>query len=261
MKMLTKLARKLSPLMLGLPLMLAACDPEHVHHDDPHDPGYQLPAGGADFGLLNHFGHAYAEDTINSTADEDTFEFYLPEESLVVITGTGLGGLDAYIDLYRGNLQFLFGDDDGGPGLDPVLVGVLQPGTYYAIIGGMGSSTGGYAIDVSVEPLGGADFGVLDVNDTAVDGGGSITDAFDVDSYVFTVTENVIADIYLTRTAGDYDGNLELVNEYGQSLEYQDPLGNADPEIIGILLTPGTYIIRVGANFGSGTTHLQIDIS
>lgn len=261
MSLLTKLARKTSPLLLGLPLLLAACDPEPVHYHDPSDGSFDMPAGGADFGMLSHYDHAFAEDSITFAADEDAFEFYLPEESLVVITATGVGGFDAYLDLFAGGFEFLYGDDDGGPGLDPVLVGTLQAGDYFVILGGAGTSVGDYAIDISVEPLGGADMGVLAPSDTAVDNGGSISDIFDVDSYVFTVNDNVVVDIFLTRTAGDYDGNLELVNEYGQSLSFEDPLGDADPAILGAVLTPGTYIIRVGANFGSGTTHVQVDVN
>ena len=244
--------RKLILPALLLPLMfLAACHPERRKVVVEESPPV-VPSGGLDWGAFNHFEHDFAQRSISSSSDQDGFEFYLNQSSLVVITVTGSGGLDAYLDLYDSGFDFIVGDDDGGPGNDPIIVGSLSAGGYFVVAGGFGSSTGDYDIDISVEPLGGADFGVLQINDSFVDNGGDISDAFDVDSYVFTVNTNVIADFYVTLTTGDYDGNLELLNEYGQVLAYHDPAGLADPFLINQALTPGTYIVRVGASSGSG---------
>jgi hypothetical protein len=97
------------------------------------------------------------------------------------------------------------------------------------------------------------------VPDSIIDSGGGIDDLFDVDSYIFTVNTAAFTDIFVTRTSGDYDGNLELLDEYGNVLTFVDPAGDADPDILAIDLPPGTYIIRVGAASGSGEYSLQVD--
>jgi hypothetical protein len=201
----------------------------------------------------------FDEQAISTSGDLDGFEFTLARSTLVLITGTGTGGLDMFLDLYDGNLDFIGGDDDGGPGADPVIVVQLDVGDYVVVVGSSDGSIGDYAIDISVEPLGGVDFGVLAVPDSVIDTGGDISDSFDVDSNIFTVNASCFADIFLTRTSGDYDGNLELLDEYGDVLAFVDPVSDADPDILGIALTPGTYIIRVGGTFGAGEYNLQLD--
>ncbi len=237
-------------------LLLSACHPRHDHHDDDV---IVIPPGGVDFGSLDHFDHAYDEQAISSSNDADGYEFRIVRSSVVVITAVGTGGLDAYLDLHDLNFGYLGGDDNGGPGSDPVIVAQLDVGDYLVVIGSSDGSTGDYAIDISVEPLGGADLGLMAVPDSILDTGGSITDQFDVDSYIFTIYDAAFADIFLTRTSGNYDGNLELLDEYGNVLTFVDPAGLSDPDILGIDLPPGTYIIRVGATAGSGDYDLQLD--
>jgi hypothetical protein len=166
--------------------------------------------------------------------------------------------LNGYLDLYD-DFGFIGGDDDGGPGVDPLIVGQLNAGYYFVVVGSSDASLGDFAIDISVEPLGGSDLGVLAVPDSIIDTGGGIDDLFDVDSYIFTVNTDAFTDIFLTRTSGDYDGNLELLDEYGNVLAFVDPAGDADPDILAIDLPPGTYIIRVGAASGSGEYSIQVD--
>lgn len=239
-------------------LMFTACHPVHVHHDDDRNEAPSLPPGGADFGLLDHFHQTYSESDFSNSGDTDGFEFSLARTSVVVITMTGTGGVDGFLELYDVHFGFLGGDDDGGPGNDPVIVGQLDAGDYFIVAGTFGSG-GDYAVDISVEPTGGADFGIMGVPDSVLDSGGSLGDSLDVDSYIFTVTANCTCDIFLTRDSGDYDGNLQLMDEYGNQLAYLDPVGDADPALILQDLTPGTYIIRVGASFGSGAYTIQVD--
>ncbi|MCB9895484.1 MAG: hypothetical protein H6839_13635 [Planctomycetes bacterium] len=255
--------RKLiAPMLLIVPMLaLSACHPEsvRVHHDD--GPKNYVPSGGLDWGTFNHFEHDFATRDISSSSDQDGFEFFLAESSVVVITTTASGGFDPFLDLYEDNFDFITGDDDGGPGNDAVLVGTLSAGGYFVVVGGSGASTGTYDIDISVEPLGGADFGEMFPSDSFVDNGGVMDDAFDVDSYVFTVFSSVSADIVMTTTAGALDPNLELVDEYGTVILFNDPAGMADPDALGVSLTPGTYIVRIGTSSGSGDYSLQIDIN
>ena len=255
--------KKLILPMLMLPLIaLTACHPHHDHHDDDDDVVFvpTVPSGGLDWGFFNHFEHDFAQRTIGSSSDQDGFEFDLAEDSVVVITTTAAAGLDPFLDLYDANLDFITSDDNGGPGSDAVLVGTLNSGSYVVVVGGIGSSTGDYDIDISVEPLGGADFGQMFPNDSFIDNGGMIDDAFDVDSYVFTIYGNDIVDIFVTSN-GFMDGNLELIDEYGTVLNFDDPAGNNDPFMLNQGLNPGTYIVRVGSNSGGDDYSVQIDVN
>jgi hypothetical protein len=250
------------PMLILSLALLAGC---HYHHEEYRTDGGgggspSVPVGGVDWGLFNHFEHDFASRTISSSSDLDGFEFDLAQDSVVVITTTGFGGFDPFLDLYFADFTYITGDDDGGPGSDAVLVGTLGAGSYFVVVGGSGSSTGDYDIDISVEPLGGADFGVMFPNDSFIDNGGSITDVFDVDSYIFTIYGNSIVDIYVV-SGGGMDGNLELLNEYGQVIDFDDPAGNSDPFLINQALTPGTYIVRVGASSGADDYSLQIDVN
>lgn len=252
--------RLILPLLMAPLFVLAACDDDHYYEDDQDvvivD---QVPSGGDDFGLLDHFGHDFADRDISASDDQDGFTFTLAQDSLVVVTMTGVGGFDGYLDLYAGNFDFIAGDNDGGPGDDPVLVGVLDAGDYFVVAGGENYEEGDYGIDISVEPLGGADFGLMGVPDSLLDTGGDISDSLDVDSFVFTLESAAVVDVFLTRTSGNYDGNLELLDEYGNQVAFIDAPSDNDPEILLANLNAGTYIVRVGAGSGLGDYTLQID--
>lgn len=251
--------RKLLPLILIASLgALAGC---HYHEeDDDFEVIEEVPVGGVNWGAMDHFEHEFAESTIANSEDKDGYDFFLNEESVVMLTTTGLG-VNTFLDLYDGGFDFIAGDDDGGPGTDSIVVATLPRGDYVAVVGGIGASTGDYDVDLSVEPIGGSDFGVMLINDSVVDSGGAIDDSFDVDSYIFTVYDEVFTDIFLTTTSGDMDGNLELLDEYGAVIVFTDPAGLTDPEIIDEPLNPGNYIVRVGSTSGSGTYDLQIDVN
>ena len=254
--------KKLALLLLPL-IALTACHHHHdEHYHDDDDDGFSpvVPSGGVDWGLFNHFEHDFAQRTIDSSSDLDGFEFDLAEDSVVVITTTGFGGFDAFLDLYESDFDFITSDDDGGPGPDAVLVGTLNAGSYFVVVGGSGNSTGDYDIDISVEPLGGADFGVMYPTDSFIDNGGQIDDPFDVDSYVFTIDGNDVVDIYVDSN-GNMDGNLELIDEYGTVLNFDDPAANNDPFMLNQALAPGTYLVRVGSNSGGDDYSLQIDVN
>jgi hypothetical protein len=251
--------RKLALPLLLAPLVLTGCydecedcDPDTIIVDG-------VPPGGADLGLLLHFDHNFADRDISDAGDTDGFEFSLSQESVVVITLTGQGGFDGFMDLYTRDFSFIMGDDNGGPGADPVLVGALSAGEYFVVVGGSGGSTGTYLFDITAEPMGGADLGVLAVPDSVLDGA-DISDAADVDSYIFTVNSAAILDVFLTRTSGTYDGNLQILDEYGIELAFIDPAGDADPSALSIAINPGTFIIRVGASSGSGNYTVQVDL-
>lgn len=252
---------KLLPMLMIAPLLLmAGCHHEH-EEDDDFEIVEEIPSGGLDWGMFNHFEHDFNSADISDSGDKDGYEFNLAEDSVIITTTTGAAGLDTFLDLYADNFDFLAGNDQGGPGDDAIIVASLQAGAYFVVVGGVGSTTGDYDVDISVEPLGGSDFGELQPPDSVIDTGGAIDDSFDVDSYIFTVFTNVTGDIFVTTTSGSFDGNLELIDEYGGLILFNDPAGNADPDALNQALTPGTYIMRVGAASGSGSYDVQIDVN
>lgn len=255
-----KIGKLLMPALLAPVLMVAACHPDRHEEDEDFYYVNEIPPGGVDFGVFNQFEHDYAELTIDSSSDQDGFPFSLAEDSTIMITVTGVGGFDPFVDLYEWDFDFIAGDDDGGPGADSVLVGQLDAGDYFAVVGGVGSSTGDYAIDIVVGSLGGLDFEVLDSGFHYSDGGGVIDDAWDADSYYFTITSAQVVDIYVTRISGDYDGTLQIVDQFGQEVAFHDPSGDADPGLFSLSLDAGSYLVVVGANAGDGTYGIDIDV-
>lgn len=250
---------KLFALLLILPLLLVGC--YYEEDDDEVTTIQQIPAGGLDWGLMNDFDHDFAQASIADSADQDGFTFSLNLDSVIVISVLGGGSVDAYLDLYDANFDFVVGDNDGGPSNDPLLVGTVSAGDYFVVVGGQGGSTGSYEIDITIEPLGGADFELLSIPSSNLDNGGDITDSNDVDSYIFTLDSAATIDIFLTLTSGNYDGNLQLVDEFGNQISTNDPGGLADPSLMSQALSAGTYILRVGASSGSGTYDIQINAS
>ncbi len=251
--------KKLSLLLLAGAFVMTGC-----HHDD-HDPDFEeiktVPAGGVDFGVFNHFDHDFHSAAISGSSDRDGYEFAVADDSTVMITVTPTGGLDAYLDLYDDNLDFITGDSNGGPGTEPVIVGQLNAGNYVVVVGGEGSSTGDYDVDIVVSTLGGADFGVVNVPGSVSDDLSDISDAFDVDTFYFTVHQITQVDIFVTRLSGDTDANLQLVDQYGDEVAFVDPAGDADPAIINTMLNPGTYAIIIGANSGAGAYEVAMDLN
>ena len=260
-----KLFRLLQVLTLIAPVLaLSACHEEvfheEHHHDSDFDPVGSVPAGGAAFGTFNQFEHDFSTQDIDSGSDRDGFTFSLAQESTFMLTVTAAGGLDAWVDLYDNNFNLLTGDDNGGPGLDPVLVGQLPAGSYFAVVGGVGSSTGGYDFDIVTGSLGGVDFGVLSPNTLYFDNGGAIDDPTDFDTYYFTLTTAQVMDFDLFRLTGSYDGNLQLVDQFGQEVFFDDPIGTADPSVLNMALNAGTYMLVVAAGTGSGTYEVQLNV-
>lgn len=252
--------RRFALCVLLLPaLALAAC---HDHDDYDDDPPRKIvvPSGGRAFGVFNHFEHDFAQRDISGTFDQDGFTFSLAENSAVLITLTCAAGFNGFVDLYDGDFDFIAGDDHGGPGLDAVLVVELLAGDYIIIVGGIGSSKGDYDVDILVGTLGGLDMGVLESGDLVVDEEGSLADAEDTDCFFFTLLDDEVVNIYLTKLNGNYDGNLQLIDQFGQEVIWVDPAGDSNPAILSLALEPGSYMLVVGCSSGSGDYELAVDV-
>ena len=251
-------------LMLSPILMLAACDEHEIHEEAPVDPDTlfvtSVPAGGMSFGTFNQFEHDFATRDIDSYSDIDGFTFSLAQPSVVVITVSAAGGLDSWVDLYDAGFNFVSGDNDGGPGFDPVLVGDLPAGSYTIVIGGVGHSQGTYDMDIVVGSRGGLDFGTLTPNTLYFDNGGFIDNPSDADSYFFTLLNAQTVDLSMLWISGNFDGNLQLVDQFGQEVAFLDPVGLGDPEIFNLNLAAGTYMLVAAAGTGSGAYSIEVNV-
>ncbi len=260
-----KMFKLLQASLLLLPVLaLSACHDEVFHEDRQHDSDFDqvshVPAGGASFGTFNQFEHDFSTQDIDSYADRDGFTFSLAEESTVMITVSAAGGLDSWMDLYDNSFFLLTGDDNSGPGLDPVLVVQLDAGSYTVVVGGVGDSQGSYDFDIVTGSLGGVDFGFLSASTLYFDDGGAIDSSADFDTYYFTITSAQVIDFELFRLTGNYDGNLQLVDQFGQEVFFNDPAGDANPGAFNVALNAGTYMLVVAAGTGSGTYEIDIDV-
>ena len=252
--------RRLLTFALVLPLLAAAACHRNDHDDDEFVE--TIPGGGVDFGLFQQFEHDFADFSIADSQDLDGFEFSLAEDSTILIAITGSGGFDGFVDLYTAGFVWVAGDDDGGPGLDALLVGSLDAGDYFAVVGGSGGSVGDYSIDISVASLGGADLGAFSPPDSILLTGNVIDDAFDDDTFFFTIDVGSTVDIFVTQDfAGDFDANLQLVDQFGQQVNFVDPAGNADPVLLGEVLAAGTYMAIVGSGSGGGGYEIFVDMN
>jgi hypothetical protein len=68
-------------------------------------------------------------------ADIDVFAFTLEKTTAVSIYAPAINGIDTNLLLLKEGFFGIFGDDDGGSGLDSLIEVTLPPGTYYIAIG------------------------------------------------------------------------------------------------------------------------------
>lgn len=250
--------------LLAAPVLLLSACHDGWEEEEDYDPDFDyvnyVPSGGVSFGTFNQFEHDFSTQDIDSFADKDGFTLSLAQQSTIMISVTSGGSLDPWVDLYTGGFHFLVGDNDGGPGNNAVIVTELQAGSYVIVVGGTGDSQGMYDLDIVVGSLGGLDFGVLARHTLYTDSGGYINDPTDMESYFFTLTSDTAVDLAMIWVSGTFDGNIQLVDQYGQEVLFLDPAGLADPVVTNLNLTAGNYMLVCAAGTGYGSYIVEIDV-
>ena len=189
---------------------------------------------------------AILSEEIEWTDEDHIYWFYVYEESVVTfdVDAEQYGSsLDAILELYDEYGTSLDYSDDWD-GADPYLEAYLSPGLYYVVVGGYsGESIGWYEllIDWISGGVGGA---------TSVEIPAQLSNAIETieeaDTYSFYVYEEsvVMFDVDAEQYGSSLDAVLELYDEYGTSLDYNDDSGGHDP-FLTVLLWPGLYYLEV----------------
>ncbi len=85
-----------------------------------------------------------------TAADQDLFMFMLTSPATVKIES--LGDTDVEGNLYSEDGELLVSDDDGGAGLNFLILQTLAPGRYFVGAAGTDAAEGGYTVSFSAKP-------------------------------------------------------------------------------------------------------------
>ena len=220
------------------------------------------PPGGSDFGSLNHFDSPFASASISGSSDVDGFDFTLNQQSRIVISVESGGSLDPFVELYDDFGFFVVSDDDSGIGTDSLLVGVLEPGFYTALVwaSDFSSTSGSYEITLLVGDADGSDFEEISLNQSVAANNRTFgPDA--TQTFVFTLPSQGFVDIETIPVAGDGDIALQIVDQLGNEVAFFDPAGTSLPSIIDEELGPGTYLLVVSNAVGADPATIDLSIN
>ena len=194
---------------------------------------------------------------IDPAGDYDFFRFEVLERGKVVVYTTG--DLDTYGVLLDSDLIHIDDDQNGGPGYNFKIVGVLGAGEYYVQVAATGhSSTGTYAL--RLETADSDDHGDARSDATGValpsETTGEIYPWYDEDYFRFEVSERSTLVAY---TTGDSDTTGTLYGSYGHRLRTSDDSPVGDNFFIKRELEAGTYYVRVSTHGDTGAYVLRLD--
>jgi hypothetical protein len=238
---------------VSLSLLIAACDGDDDEGTLEDGRLINIPPGGVDFGVLQHFSVATHQADITGLDDEDGYNLTLAADSQVIISVESLDTVNPFVELYDAEGFFITADEDSGVGTDALIVDALGVGNYTIVVLSSlnGPVAGDYELNVLVGAPG-ADLGLLDVgaiatlNDVAIAAGNT------AQSYVFTLSSPSTVDIAVLQSPGTADLALQLVNQRGDEVFFIDPVGLDDPVVPGTLLDRGTYLLSVSNELSAG---------
>ncbi len=151
------------------------------------------------------------------------------------------GALDPILELHGSDGRFIGRDDDGGENRDSKLYSVLEPGEYVAVAKGYGTSTGRYALSLSLR-----DMPSQEHSDIAV---GIIREGFiipgKIHNYEFRSGKKALYSIDAVNDGGRFDPMLTLRDAQGQTIGRDDDSGSMLNARIITELTAGSYSIGV----------------
>lgn len=232
--------------VLLLALALVACSD---HDRDDFFAGDRLretPPGGANFGVLQPFDITAHQGTIVDEDDANGYELTLSEDSLLILSVESLERLNAFVEIYDAEGFFLLADDNGGIGSDALIVNNFEAGDYTVLVWSStdGPTSGDYELNVLVGSEG-TDLEILDpgavvpVNNVFLPAGAV------GQSYVFTLSEAASVDFEVQQDSGAADLALQLIDQRGAEVFFNDPPGLEAPVVSGSVLDQGTYLLIV----------------
>lgn len=201
-------------------------------------------------------------------SDVDWARFTVSVESLVVVTASGpLGDTEMYLyDSLGAPSAHIVYDNDGGPGLYPMISMQLLPGVYYVRLNenGMNQAVSQYSLNLSIGPLPPTPTATVSLQDGFEPDNDHTAAAWiysgfpqphtlhqtgDVDWLKFTIGDDSTVVITTSGAAGGTQ--LWLYTEAGvplTAIAFDDNGGAGDFSLISSLLGAGTYYIKVGSD-------------
>lgn len=182
-----------------------------------------------------------------------TYDFTMPKSGFVMIDlMKDNSNLDAYLWLYNSAGLELASDDDGGGNLNSRLLKKLEAGSYKIIAGGLGNSSGKYAL--SVRTIEAKNIGLNQtLNDALADR--------ELKLYLFTIAKETNISFTGKGTGGNpIRPYMDLLSINGQFIEKDNNTGTLYESQITKQLSPGEYLLLLkdyGGKAGQYTLSLK----
>lgn len=184
---------------------------------------------------FNSAGIAVGTGILETGSDRDVFRFDVSSAGNATIALTGANGLDTYLRVYNAAGQLVGENDDSGNTLNSRLTLNLSVGTYYASASSYSDSgTGNYSLNVQHAVGSGDDHGnsfatasqitLNSLNKVAVNA--VAESGADVDVFRFRAPASGSFVVRATGLSGGIDPILEIYNDQGQRIAYNDDWDN-----------------------------------
>ena len=202
---------------------------------------------------------------LQNPADIDYFRFELAERGLVRMGTAGATDVVGTLTSEDGAIRVT--DDDGGPGLNFLIPAKLTPGVYFVAVRGFeGDAVGPYSLDISFSPLSEAPDDHVDGLDGATDlavgssTSGELEVFLDQDHFRIEVPGAGPGQLWVKSTGGT-DVKGMLLSRNGGSLNERLYGGDYLNFVVGALVTPGTYILRVAGASAADAGRYAVEAS
>ncbi|MBF0382365.1 MAG: pre-peptidase C-terminal domain-containing protein, partial [Magnetococcales bacterium] len=170
---------------------------------------------------------------VGDSDNTDIYEFSVTERTLVELQTTNNDG--SWLDLHLIHSDGWEVAHSGSSDYNNTLEHMLDPGTYFAQIGGWSVDTE-YTLEISPPPA------VGDISNGAVTVSDQVGYSDIIDQYEFFVSEEGYVELQLT---GNYSGALDLRLFDGYGAEVGSSVTDGSDESINYSLAPGTYYAQV----------------
>lgn len=190
-------------------------------------------------------------------ADDQDWLFFELTAPMRVSVRT-LGNVDTYGFLLTPDGTVLGSADDGGPGENFGVSGVLEPGSYFVQVSSGSGSVGPYGFVIEAEAIdtcGSIEQTVpLELNSAR----SCALEASDDEDWFFI--DLPVAGVLTVNSTGDVDTTGQLLDETGTVLDSDDDAGADQNFLIERVSQAGVYFIRV-AGFSSATGSYELNVS
>ncbi len=185
--------------------------------------------------------------TREGTLEESGFHIYafnLNKQGLVTIDHRKIDGsqLDPLLTLISAEKGIVARDDDGGGDLNSRIMTILETGSYYIAVSGLGTAGGRYALSLDRKDAPEAINARIQVGDTRR---GSILFPSQRDRYTFSISSPEFLTITAATDNSRLDTFLEVHDSQGNMVASDDDGGGGTNSLIRTQFMAGTYTVTV----------------